>query len=198
MRALEAMFHNYGKLRARLFTFLLAGQFAQFGSSSRIAPPFRFWGLDQVSLGEGVIIHRDCWIVIAGDKGVPAIKLVIGSHSGIGMGATIVAAQRVVLGENVLLARNVYIADHGHGFSDPDRPIMDQGIDNIKPVAIGRNSWLGQNAVVLPGVTIGEHCVIGANSVVNRSIPDFSIAVGTPARVVKTFNRQTKRWEKFT
>jgi acetyltransferase-like isoleucine patch superfamily enzyme len=75
---------------------------------------------------------------------------------------------------------------------------MDQGIDNIKPVAIGRNSWLGQNAVVLPGVTIGEHCVIGANSVVNRSIPDFSIAVGTPARVVKTFNRQTKRWEKFT
>jgi acetyltransferase-like isoleucine patch superfamily enzyme len=73
---------------------------------------------------------------------------------------------------------------------------MDQGIDNLKPVSIGRHTWLGQNAVILPGVSIGQHCVIGANSVVNRSIPDFSIAVGAPARVVKKLNRQGNQWEK--
>jgi acetyltransferase-like isoleucine patch superfamily enzyme len=149
-----------------------------------------------MSLGEAVIIHRDCWITIAAGSRPKGIKLIIGSHCGIGMGATIAAAQQVVLGEHVLLARNVYIADHGHAFSDPSRPIMDQGIDSIQPVSIGKNSWLGQNVVVLPGVAIGEHCVIGANSVVNRSVPDFSVAVGSPARVVKRFNRQKNLWEK--
>jgi acetyltransferase-like isoleucine patch superfamily enzyme len=73
---------------------------------------------------------------------------------------------------------------------------MHQGINGIAPVSIGRNAWLGQNVVVLPGVTIGEHCVIGANSVVNSSIPDFSVAVGAPARVIKRYNKETARWER--
>jgi acetyltransferase-like isoleucine patch superfamily enzyme len=188
--------HSWERLRTRLFTLLLANQFAQFGSGSRVSPPLRFWGLDQMSLGQGVIIHRNCWIHIAAGSRPKGIKLIIGSHTGIGMGATIAVAEKVVLGEHVLLARNVYIADHAHAFSDTAIPIMDQGIDTIKPVSIGSKSWLGQNVVVLPGVAIGEHCVVGANSVVNRSIPDYSIAVGAPARVVKTYNQSTGIWEK--
>ena len=112
------------------------------------------------------------------------------------MGATISAAISIVFGEHVLLARNVYISDHRHSYEDLSRPITVQGVTGLAPVFIGRHTWLGQNSVVLPGVTIGEHCVIGANSVVRNSIPAFSVAVGTPARVVKRFNPGSNGWEK--
>lgn len=187
----------WARLRTRLFTLLLSSQFKEFGAGSRISPPFRFFGLNQMSLGEAVMINRDCWIqTIPGGERENEAKLVIGAHAGIGMGAHITAAKQVMIGEYVLLARNVHIADHAHAFGNIDVPIMKQGLDRIAPVTIGRSTWLGQNVVVLPGVTIGKHCVIGANSVVNSSIPDYCVAVGAPARVVRQYNRETHKWEK--
>ena len=112
------------------------------------------------------------------------------------MGSHISAAQQVVIGEHVLLAPNVYISDHAHAYENVDVPIMRQGMTGVAPVSIGRHTWLGQNVVVLPGVTIGQHCIIGANSVVNSSIPDYSVAVGAPARVVKQYNRNSGQWER--
>lgn len=188
--------HLWTRLRTRLFSLLLSTQFERFGTGSRVAPPFRFWGLDQMRLGERVLINRDCWIHIADGNRPKAVKIIIGSNTGVGIGATISAAEKVEIGENVMMARNVYISDHSHAFSDPDVPFMMQGIDCVRPVSIGRGTWLGQNVVILPGVAIGEQCVIGANSVVNRPVPDFSIAVGAPARVVKTYNREFREWQK--
>lgn len=186
------------KVKTRVFTLLLSKRFHSIGKGARVTPPFRCANLHQISLGVGAIIHRDCWIHVVGGLGSDeSLKLVIGSHAGIGMGATISAAQQIVIEENVLLARNVYIADHAHAYDDVSRAIMHQGISGVSPVLIGRNSWLGQNVVVLPGVTIGEHCVIGANSVVRNSIPAYSVAVGAPARVVKQFNSGVGRWEKL-
>lgn len=122
--------------------------------------------------------------------------MIIESHAGIGMGATISAAEQVIIEEYVLLARNVYISDHSHAFEDVTVPIMNQGIEGISPVRIGRQSWIGQNAVVLPGAKIGVHCIIGANSVVNAIIPDYSVAVGAPARVIKRYDAESKKWLK--
>jgi len=194
---IERTLHLCSRIRTRLFTFLLSSQFKEAGSGSRISPPFRCHGLNQIVLGKGAQIERDCWIqTIPDDKEDNEAKLVIGPYAGIGMGASISAARKVVIGEHVLLARNVYIADHAHAFENIEASIMHQGINGIAPVSIGRNTWLGQNVVVLPGISIGEHCVIGANSVVNSSIPDLSVAVGAPARVVKRYNRDTGAWER--
>jgi acetyltransferase-like isoleucine patch superfamily enzyme len=143
------------------------------------------------------MIHRDCWIqVLNGREDEKSTKLVIKSHAGIGMGTTISAAQKVVIEEYALLARNIYISDHAHAFTDVTIPIMSQGIENPEPVTIGRHSWLCQNVCILPGVSIGEHSVIGANSVVKSSIPAFSVAVGSPARVVKHYNINCGVWER--
>jgi acetyltransferase-like isoleucine patch superfamily enzyme len=151
-----------------------------------------------MALGESVMINRDCWLqTIPGSGDTDSPKLVIKSHTGIGMGSHISAAKHVLLEEYVLLGRNVYISDHAHAFEEIDLPIMKQGINRIAPVVVGRETWLGQNVVVLPGVTIGRHCVIGANSVVNSSIPDYCVAVGAPARVVRQFNRNSGHWEKL-
>jgi len=192
------MFDLCSRVRTRLFTILLSTQFREIGEGSRIVPPFRFSGLGQISVGKRVIVHRGCWIHVLGrnDEEIGP-KIIIKSHAGIGMGATISAARQVVIGEYALLARNVYISDHSHAFENIAIPITLQGIDSVSPVSIGRGAWLGQNVVVLPGVTIGKHCVIGANSVVNCSIPDFSVAVGAPARVIKRFNQKAGVWERI-
>lgn len=191
---IERTFHLCSKIRTRMFTLLLASQFKEFGAGSRISPPLRFYGLNEMILGEAVMINRDCWIQTIPGESQNGAKLVIGAHAGIGMGAHITAARQVLIGEYVFLGRNVHIADHSHAFENVNTPIMKQGIDRIAPVTIGPETWLGQNVVVLPGVTIGKHCIIGANSVVNSSIPDFSVAVGAPARVVKRFDPGTGRW----
>ncbi len=187
----------WSRAKTLLFSLLLRGQFQEFGAGSRVEPPFRCHGLGQMALGRQVKIHRDSWLqVVLGHGASSAPKLVIQDHADIGMGAQISAAQRITLGRHILLSRNVYISDHAHAFADPAVPIADQGITNIQPVVIGDHSWLGQNVVVLPGVTIGRHCVIGANSVVNRSIPDFVVAAGVPARFVRRYNPATAQWER--
>jgi acetyltransferase-like isoleucine patch superfamily enzyme len=192
---IEHALHLWSRLRTRLYTLLLSSQFKEFGEGSRIAPPFRFYGLDHMNLGEKVTVNRDCWLQTipnSGDANSP--KLVIKSHTSVGMGAHISAARQVLIEEYVLLARNVNISDHAHAFENIDIPILQQGLNRIAPVVIGRETWLGQNVVVLPGVSIGRHCIIGANSVVNRSIPDFSVAVGAPAKVVRRYDPEKKQW----
>jgi acetyltransferase-like isoleucine patch superfamily enzyme len=198
MSLIPNLMYRYSSLRTRLYTALIAFQFKEAGAGIRIEPPFKGGRLKNVCLGDKVIIHRDCWlqVFVDGPQGENA-ELVIKSHTAIGMGATISAAKQVTIGEYVLFARNVYVSDHGHAFFDISDPIMLQGISPPASVSIGDRSWLGQNVCVLPGASIGEHCVIGANSVVTSSIPDFCVAVGAPARVIKQYNKQSGQWERI-
>lgn len=115
----------------------------------------------------------------------------------------ITAMEKVQIGNNVLLASKIYISDCSHGSyagdendSHPDtrpdiRPLFS------KPVVIEDNVWLGEFVSVLPGVTIGKGTIVGANSVVSKSLPPYVIAVGTPAKPIKKFNFETNKWEKI-
>jgi acetyltransferase-like isoleucine patch superfamily enzyme len=85
-----------------------------------------------------------------------------------------------------MFANGCMITDADHRFDDPERPVPWQGFTSRGPTRIGDNVWCGANVVVTGGVTIGERCVIGANSVVTTDIAPFSIAVGAPARAVRT------------
>jgi len=109
----------------------------------------------------------------------------IGDRVLIGKGSGIVGHQSVEIGDDVFTGHHVYITDANHGYEDPRLPIGAQFAPS-RPVRIGAGSWLGHGAVVLPGATIGAHVVIGAGAVVTGEIPDHSVAVGNPARVVRT------------
>lgn len=90
----------------------------------------------------------------------------------------------VEIGDRVLVADNVYISDFDHNFADLNVPIKDQGIEKAR-VRIGRDVWLGTKATVAKGVAIGEGTVVGANAVVTKDLPAYTVAVGVPARVIK-------------
>ena len=115
----------------------------------------------------------------------------------------ITAAHSVEIGNNVLMASKIYISDCTHGSyigneydSDPmslpiDRPL------SVKAVKIEDNVWLGEFVSILPGVTVGQGTIVGANSVVSKSLPPYVIAVGSPAKPIKFYNFESKRWEKY-
>lgn len=130
------------------------------------------------------------------------ISLHFGNNIQINDFVHIAALKEVRIGNNVLIASKVFITDLEHGSyigneddADPCSIVKDRQLSS-KSVVIEDNVWLGEHVSVLPGVTIGENSIIGANSVVTKSIPPNSIAVGSPAKVIKQFNFETKRWEK--
>jgi acetyltransferase-like isoleucine patch superfamily enzyme len=110
----------------------------------------------------------------------------IGDRCLIGKGSGIVGHFSITIGNDVWTGHHVYITDQNHGYEDVSVPISRQSQPE-RAVIIGDGSWLGHGSIILPGVTIGEHVVIGANSVVTKNIPPFSVAVGSPARVIRKF-----------
>ena len=110
----------------------------------------------------------------------------------------VIAHERIIIEDDVMFATNVFVCDGLHGFERGDVPYKYQGIFRIAPIHIGRGSWLGQNVVVLPGVTIGECAIVGANSVVTKDVPAHAVAVGSPARVTRRWNAATETWQAVT
>jgi acetyltransferase-like isoleucine patch superfamily enzyme len=122
-------------------------------------------------------------------------KIIIGNRvTSTGM-LTIAAMQAVTIEDDVMFALNVLVSDGMHGFENADTPYKYQKMWKISPIVIKRGCWIGQNVVIMPGVTVGELSIIGANSVVTKSIPDRCIAYGAPARVTKTWDETSRRWE---
>lgn len=135
--------------------------------------------------------------------------ITIGKGVQIGMFSRIACDNEITIGDRVTLAQNVFVTDYNHQYEDIDKAIFSidgqcQGIIRKPGEAFGGkngiiikdDSWLGANTVVAGTVVIGKHVVIGANSVVTHDIPDYSVAVGAPAKVIKRYNFETKQWEK--
>lgn len=118
----------------------------------------------------------------------PLLK--IGDNSGIGINCEIYGP--VTIGKNVMMGPEVVIYTSGHRHNRTDIPMGEQGDDGVKPVEIGNDVWIGRRAIILPGVKIGNGCIIGAGAIVTKDVPDYSVAVGVPAKVVKNRLETTK------
>jgi len=106
----------------------------------------------------------------------------------------VIAFRSVVIEDDVMFAANVFVADGTHASARTDVPYKYQGVAEPQPVRIGRGAWIGQNAVISPGVTIGEMAIVGANSVVTRDVAPRSVVGGVPARVVKAWDPVAGAW----
>jgi acetyltransferase-like isoleucine patch superfamily enzyme len=172
-----------------MFSLLISGAFAEFGSKTVLTYPIRLKGEERIAIGDHVFIGPGSWLQTLPDAENKSVAMSIGKGSSCAGACVISAVRSVILEDNVLLARNVYISDHIHEYTNMEKPVLAQGLGKVQPVLIKRGAWLGQNVVVCPGVTIGVGSVVGANSVVVKSIPDHCVAAGAPARVLKTIDQ---------
>lgn len=122
-------------------------------------------------------------------------EVCIGDRSFIGMSNVLIGPLEI--GNNVITAQHVVLSGLNHGYSDPEIPVKDQPCATAK-ILVGDDCWIGANVVITAGVTIGKHAVIAAGSVVTKSVPDYCVAGGNPARILKQYNFKEKIWEKIS
>lgn len=154
------------------------------------------FGLKYMNIGS-VQIGRQCRVEMITEYNKKKLtpKLIIGENVNINDRVHIGCANYVEIGDNCLFASNIYISDHNHGKykginkSSIFQNVVDRDLDYDKSVIIGKNVWLGEGVAVLPGSKIGDNSIIGSNAVVTGIIPPNSIAVGVPARVIKTLTK---------
>lgn len=178
----------------------LIRRFGQAGKRIRIGEQVQLYGPEHMHVEDDVILaHRVIlramtaypWTDPA-QSFQPRITLKRGCF--INNGSQISCANRVTVGENVLIAEHCFIADNNHGYTDPDRSIRAQPLIVEGEVRIGADSWIGAHCCVAGNVRIGRHCVIGAHSVVTGDIPDYSVAAGAPARIIKQYDPDSRKW----
>ena len=171
---------RHGSRRAR--------RFSAFGRGSVVCfPPAALFGEAAIRIGCEVLVGPSVSLSVGMVPGQDLVSdeiLEIGDRCLIGRGSSIVAHLSVVLEPDVYFGPNVYVTDQNHGNGRADLPIGRQA-EPERPVRIGAGSWLGTNAVVLPGVTIGRRVAVGANSVVTTDLPDGVVAAGAPARIIR-------------
>lgn len=211
-RGLRALVLRLGVLMEEMRPAIAQATLPRFGNTPRnlridlprrIVNPERIWLGDNVWLGPGSLL-----IALTRYPGpatqnpdAPSLapqrfesKIVVGQRVTATGNLQIAAHSEVRIDDDVLFATNVNLTDGLHGYHTAEEPYKYQPIFKIAPILIQRGCWIGQNVVVLPGVTIGAQTIVGANSVVTESLPAQCIAVGNPARVIRRWNPATHQW----
>ena len=165
------------------------------GNNVILAYPFILGEPESISIGEGTTILANARLQVYN-------YLLGGRNAGIEIGSNcyithrfcVLAGAKVSIGDNVLIASDVTITSENHSFNPEEKiPYMDQKL-NCAPVVVGEGTWIGQGVIILPGVTIGERCVIGAGAVVTKDIPSHTVSVGNPAKVIKKYDFNIQEW----
>lgn len=176
----------------------LLSKFKAVGSGSRVEWPSKISGGQYMTLGEHVFIAWNGWLFgndhYGNQKFMPEILIEDGTY--IGNACHIVACNRIRIGKSVLIADRCYLSDNLHDYRDVSRSIWDNKLLVPGQINIGDHSWIGENVCIYGDVTVSKHCVVGDNSVLTKDIPDYSVAVGVPARVVKRYDFVTQQWRK--
>lgn len=151
----------------------------------------------RISLGNSVSLKKDAWLNVATEDPTGEPVIVIDDNCSIGYGTMISAKNRVHLEHDVLIGQNVVILDHNHAYEDIMTPISKQGITEGGRIRIGQGSWIGRGSAIICGrgeLTIGRNCVVAVNSMVTRSIPDYSVVFGSPATIIRQYDPDTRVW----
>lgn len=168
------------------------------GSSSFLEKPKTINGAEYIEIKDNTSIGHSSWIGAFNkyNNQIFKPKIIISNNVRIGNYACITAIDEIVIEDGCLISEYVYISDHYHGFdptldlSPKEQPLFSKG-----KVEIGKNSFIGYRVTILSGVKLGKNCVVGSHAVVTKSFPDYSMIVGSPARIIKTYDFENKCWK---
>jgi acetyltransferase-like isoleucine patch superfamily enzyme len=134
----------------------------------------------RLDVGSNTLLEPNVWLTAPG-----AARIRIGSGTFLNQGVMVASHELVEIGDHCMLANGCFVSDASHRFDDPNRPVTWQGFTSKGPTRVGDNVWCGANVVITSGVTVGDRCVIGANSVVTEDMPAYSVVAGAPARILR-------------
>ncbi|SDW70817.1 LbetaH domain-containing protein [Flavobacterium degerlachei] len=172
-----------------------------FRNARLIRLPFDIRNKKNIKIGKGLTTGFGCRLEAYPQKEISELILILGENVEINDYVHIAAGEKIFIGDNVLIASKVFISDLNHGNykgKNPDSPLSTPNSRKLStnPIIIKDNVWIGEGVCIMPGVTIGCGSVIGALSVVTKDIPDYSIAVGSPAKVVKEYDFESNSWKR--
>lgn len=187
------------KIINKIFYYLFRYPFYKFtlgaiGKGTKLVQPTITEG-KRIFIGSKVYINTQAWLACVPLTGHADCKLIIGDGTYIGRYSHIYATSKIEIGSKVLMADKVYIADNQHSYEDIGLPVISQQIKQTNPVLIADGAWLGENVCII-GASIGRNSVVAANSVVTRNVPDYCVAAGTPAVIIKRYNFENSQWQK--
>ena len=194
MNLLQKIYHIF--IKQDVVTSIYTNSFGKFGNNSILYKPLCIRGKKDIFIGDNTTILNGVRIQTYNDITGLESKVIFGDNCYIGYNNTFLAGADIVLEKGVLMASNILISSENHS-NNPEEAtyFMDQPLI-CSPVRIGEGTWVGERVCILPGVSIGKKCVIGAGSIVTKSVPDYSIVIGSPAKVIKHYNFRTHEWEK--
>ena len=211
MNPLRSVLVRLGVLLHRSSGAIAQATLPRFGNSPKglkIDLPRNISGADRIHFGDDVELGPGSFLIavtrypgrkmassefpMEGQTFEPVLR--IGNRVTATANLQVFAQQSVIVEDDVMFASNVFLNDGSHGYQTATVPYKYQPIFNIAPIVVGRGSWIGQNVVIMSGVTIGAYVVIGANSVVTKSVPPRCIAAGSPARILKRWDEREGRW----
>jgi len=168
------------------------------GKKTTIYRPNKIVNPQNISIGDHVTMEANSTLYSVGTyQGVEHQgKICIGNNVYINYGFNATTANAIIIEDDVLIAFNVSLFDFNHGYEDVNSNMTLTKLQVKGPIVIGKKTWIGMNVSILGSVRIGQHCIIGANSVVTGDIPDYCIVSGNPAQIIKRYNTLTKIWEK--
>jgi len=152
---------------------------------------------NRISLGNSVSLRKGAWLNVVAPESTGDPVIIIEDNCAIGNDSIISARNQIHIERDVLIAQSVLVIDHNHAYEDITVPIVNQGITEGGRIRIGQGSWIAHGAAILcpkGELRIGRNCVVAANSVVTRSIPDYSLVAGLPARIIRQYDPETKAW----
>lgn len=172
------------------YTWLLRSSLRSCGPGVRLHFPVRLDHAESISIGAGTVIYPRSWINAVSEWGGIQYggEVRIGDRVKIGYGVQISAAQSIVIEDDAAIGAGAVIVDHTHDHRHLEVPIFDAPLSKPLPIRIGNGAFLGVYCLIGPGVQIGEHAVVAANSVVVNDVPPFAMAIGNPARAVRFHN----------
>ncbi|MCC6142627.1 MAG: acyltransferase [Candidatus Hydrogenedentes bacterium] len=188
--------HDIKRRVLRLTGYYFPRAIGSAGNGTKIAWPRRIVNPYRVFLGAETFIHRGVEIQAIEKVGSQRFepKITIGDRVYVGQNAFIASINEVDIEHGCVLSDYVYISDSAHGLNPLAGAILKQPWESLGPVKIGRGCFIGYRAMIMPGVTLGAHCVVGAGAVVTKSFPDFMMVAGVPAKAIKRFCLERKVW----
>jgi len=185
------------KINRELFYIYNVRLYGHLGRNSFINKPCLIGNRSCIFIGNNVFIRNYARIeaVTTYEGQVYNPKIIIEDGVYIEQSLHLTCAENIVIGKNTAIAANVTISDIHHSYEDINIPIERQKL-RVAPIKIGDDCKIYNNAVILQGISIGKHVTVAANSVVTNSIPDYCVAVGIPAKIIKRYNFDTKQWER--